>query len=92
MKTQDLKRVEALITGMSAEEIASIQKVVSKREGQVEGAVVVQQRAASITHCPHNQIGRALFFPYLKRIIANLIWTTNAIIMPVSRCNEDSCQ
>lgn len=53
MKTQDLKRVEALITSMSASEISEIQKAVSKREGQVEGAVVVQQRAASISQCPH---------------------------------------
>jgi transposase-like protein len=53
MKIQQLKRVEAAIAGMTAAEIATIQKVVSKREGQVEGALVVQQRAASITHCPH---------------------------------------
>jgi len=53
MKIQDFKRVESFIAGMTAAEIATIQKVVSKREGQVEGAVVVQQRAASITQCPY---------------------------------------
>ncbi len=55
MKIQDLKQVEAVIAGMSAAEIATIQKVVSKREGQVEGAVVIQQRADSLTHCPRCQ-------------------------------------
>lgn len=52
MKIRELKRVEAAISGMSASEISDLLKVVSKREGQVEGEVVVQQRAATITHCP----------------------------------------
>jgi transposase-like protein len=52
MKIQKLKRVSAAISEMSASEIAEVLKVVSKREGQVEGEVVVQQKAATITHCP----------------------------------------
>lgn len=37
---------------MTASEIAEIVQVVSQREGQVEGELIVQQKAATITHCP----------------------------------------
>ena len=52
MKIQQLKQIESAIGTMTAEEIAAIKKAVYKREGQVEGDVVVRERAASIDRCP----------------------------------------
>lgn len=53
MKTKQVRQVEAVISSMSAEEIAAIHQVLMARERQVEGSLVVQERAASIERCPH---------------------------------------
>lgn len=52
MKNRELQRIQAAIKQMTAEEIAAVREAVQKREGQVEGSVVVQEIAASIDKCP----------------------------------------
>lgn len=47
-----MRQIETAIGTMTADEIATVQKAVSTREGQVEGAVVVRERVAAIDRCP----------------------------------------
>lgn len=48
----DLKQLEAAIKALPAKHITTILKAVEKRESQIEGSLVFEERANAIEHCP----------------------------------------
>ena len=53
MKSKQPKNVEAVIDKMTANEIAAVLAAVKKWERQVEGDLVIKERAYKMTHCPY---------------------------------------
>lgn len=53
MTPRELKRVMAAVAALSADEVETVKKALSVREGQVVKSAVEQARMASVKACPH---------------------------------------
>lgn len=53
MTPRELKRMMAAVAALSADEIETVKKALSVREGQVVKSAVEQARMASVRACPH---------------------------------------
>lgn len=53
MTPKELKRVMAAVSALSADEVETVKKALSVREGQVVKSAVEQARMASVKACPH---------------------------------------
>lgn len=53
MKRTEIEKLLGQIESLTAEEISKVKKVLARREGRVEGSVVLQEKEESVEACPH---------------------------------------
>ena len=51
--TRRLQRIETALRKLGADQLAAVRQAVAARESEVEGALVIHQRAQAVTACPH---------------------------------------
>lgn len=53
MKHTEMNRLLEKIGSLDAKEIGKVRKALAKREGRMEGSVILQEKEESVTKCPH---------------------------------------